>query len=155
MLKYQSFNNYKNILFISRWQPRETKYSLSVYIESLGLSDLTLSPVGINSECYRIYESISMGSVPVVENIMTPGLCGDDPGGILAPAPLRLLKTLNAPVIYINDWSELPNLITKELNMSLQEKIKRRIKLVQWYENFKIFFKEQLLSVIKDNVARS
>ena len=147
--------NFNDMFLISRWQPRETKYSLSVYIESLGLSDLTLSPVGINSECYRIYESISMGSVPVIENIMTPGLCGNDPGGILAPAPLRLLKTLNAPVIYINDWSELPNLITKELNMSLQEKIKRRIKLVQWYENFKIFFKEQLLSVIKDNVARS
>lgn len=125
-----------------------------MYIESLNLSDLTLSPVGINSECYRIYESISLGSVPVVENQMTPGLCGDDIEGILAPSPLRLLKTLNAPLIYINDWSELPNVIAKELNMPLQEKINRRIRLVQWYENFKMYFKEQLLSVIKDNIAR-
>lgn len=125
-----------------------------MYIESLNLSDLTLSPVGINSECYRIYESISLGSVPVIENKMTPGLCGDDAEGILAPSPLRLLKTLNAPVIYVNDWSELPNVIAKELNMPIQEKINRRIRLVQWYENFKFYFKEQLLSVIKDNIAR-
>lgn len=141
------------IHFIFRWQPKETKYSLSLYVESLGLSDLTLSPVGINTECYRIYEAISFGSVPVVENVMTPGLCGDSKA-VLASAPLRLFKTLNAPLIYINDWSELPDLIVQELRMPLQEKVNRRIRLLQWYENFKLYFREQLLSVVKDNLPK-
>lgn len=107
----------------------------------------------MNTECYRIYEAMTFGSVPVVENVMTPGLCGDSKA-VQASSPLRLLKSLNAPIIYINDWSELPDLISKELKMSLQEKINRRIKLVQWYENFKLHFREQLLSVIKDNISR-
>lgn len=153
IIREHNLTQYCFIKVRHEWQPRETKNSLSLYIESLGLSDLTLSPVGINTECYRIYEAVSFGSVPVVENVMTPGLCGNSKG-ILAASPLRLLKTLNAPFIYINDWSELPHIIMQELKMPLQEKINRRIRLVQWYENFKLYFREHLLSVIKDNISR-
>ncbi|KFM72355.1 Transmembrane protein 5, partial [Stegodyphus mimosarum] len=140
-------------IFASGWQPKETKSSLAIYIQSLRLSDLTLNPVGMNTECYRIYEAMSFGSVPVVENVMTPGKCGDS-SSVVAPSPLRLLKSFNAPIIYINDWSELPGLIAKELKMSLADKIRRRIRIVQWYENFKLHLREQLLSVLKENISR-
>ncbi|XP_054721801.1 ribitol-5-phosphate xylosyltransferase 1-like [Uloborus diversus] len=137
----------------NEWQPRETKKSLSIYIQSLRLSDLTLNPVGMNSECYRIFEAMQFGSVPVVENVMTPGACGNSKG-IMAPSPLRLLKLYKAPIIYINDWLELPDLIKKEQKMTLQEKINRRIKLVQWYENFKLNLKEQLLAILKELTSK-
>lgn len=46
-----------------------------MYQYALSLSDLTLNPVGMNTECYRIYEAMAHGSVPVVEDKTTPGLC--------------------------------------------------------------------------------
>lgn len=151
-------NNLTDFCFIKaryEWQPKETKNSLSIYIQSLHLSDLTLSPVGMNSECYRIYEAMSLGSVPVVENVMTPGICSASK--VLAgapPPPLRLLKSYNAPLIYINDWGQLPDIISKELKMSLEEKIERRMHMIQWYENFKLHLRENFLSVLKDNILR-
>ncbi|GFQ86209.1 ribitol-5-phosphate xylosyltransferase 1 [Trichonephila clavata] len=150
-------NNLTDFCFIKaryEWQPKETKNSLSIYIQSLHLSDLTLSPVGMNSECYRIYEAISFGSVPVVENVMTPGICSASKTHMAPPPPLRLLKTFKAPLIFVNDWSELPKIIAKELKMSLEEKIERRLKLIQWYESFKLLLRDNLLSVLKDNILR-
>ncbi|GFT71082.1 ribitol-5-phosphate xylosyltransferase 1 [Nephila pilipes] len=150
-------NNLTEFCFVKtrfEWQPKETKNSLSIYIQSLHLSDLTLSPVGMNSECYRIYEAMSFGSIPVIENVMTPGICSSSKTLMAPPPPFRLLKTFNAPVIYINDWSQLPALIAKELKMTLAEKIQRRMQMIQWYENFKLHLRENLLSVLKDNILR-
>ncbi|GFO40497.1 transmembrane protein 5-like [Plakobranchus ocellatus] len=61
----------------AQWQPQETPESSQQYLYALSNSDLTLSPVGINSECYRIFEAMALGSVPVIEDVMTPGYCGD------------------------------------------------------------------------------
>ncbi|KYO47700.1 transmembrane protein 5 isoform A [Alligator mississippiensis] len=55
-----------------QWQPQETNESFKNYQDALLQSDLTLCPVGVNTECYRIYEACSYGSVPVVEDVMTP-----------------------------------------------------------------------------------
>ncbi|GFS09623.1 transmembrane protein 5-like [Elysia marginata] len=60
----------------AEWQPEESPESREQYLYALSNSDLTLNPVGINTECYRIYEAMAMGSIPVIENIMTPGHCG-------------------------------------------------------------------------------
>ncbi|XP_043404474.1 ribitol-5-phosphate xylosyltransferase 1 isoform X3 [Chelonia mydas] len=57
-----------------QWQPQETNESFRIYQDALLQSDLTLCPVGVNTECYRIYEACSYGSVPVVEDVMTPAL---------------------------------------------------------------------------------
>lgn len=45
----------------NEWTPNESKESVKKYINTILDSDLTLSPVGINSECYRIYEAMSLG----------------------------------------------------------------------------------------------
>ncbi|XP_015928548.1 ribitol-5-phosphate xylosyltransferase 1 [Parasteatoda tepidariorum] len=150
LMKVIQHHNLTQYCFIKaryEWQPRETKNSLLLYVQSLRLSDLTLNPVGMNSECYRIYEAMAFGSIPVVENVMTPGMCGGP------KSPLRLLKAFNAPLIYINDWSELPYLISQELRMTLEEKVKRRIKIIEWYENFKLHLRNQLISIIKDHIS--
>ncbi|XP_013794648.1 transmembrane protein 5-like [Limulus polyphemus] len=133
------------------WQAAETKESLESYIESLKLSDLTLNPVGMNPECYRIYEAMSFGSVPVVEDVNTPGDCSDSKASALlgVESPLRLLKLYDAPVIYVKHWSELSQVMQKEFLLSSEEKKARRIKIVEWYENFKMHLREQLIMVLK------
>ena len=150
LIKIMDNDFYRKICFIksrSEWQPKETKDSSEVYIDALRLSDLTLSPIGMNHECYRIFEAASYGSVPVLEvnlNHLTKTNCH-------LKSTYRLFKQFNAPFIYISNWtSELPQLIKNELKLSLEDKINRRIQLVKWYYNFKNSLKNKLLDVIDE-----
>uniref|UniRef100_A0A8C6ZDV8 Ribitol xylosyltransferase 1 n=2 Tax=Nothoprocta perdicaria TaxID=30464 RepID=A0A8C6ZDV8_NOTPE len=130
-----------------QWQPQETNESFRNYQDALLQSDLTLCPVGINTECYRIYEACSYGSVPVVEDVMTPGDCGNS--SVHHSAPLQLLKTMGAPFIFIKDWKELPSLLEEEKKKSLQEKIERRRKLIEWYRNFKAWMRQKFIHTLE------
>lgn len=85
------------IVVCARWQPLENEQSRQLYLDTLLQSDLTLSPVGLNTECYRIYEALSLGSIPVVEDVMTPGECDTSS----AASPLRQLRKMNAPILYL------------------------------------------------------
>ncbi|XP_041113991.1 ribitol-5-phosphate xylosyltransferase 1 isoform X1 [Polyodon spathula] len=136
-----------------KWLPRETGDSLRKYQEALLQSDVTLCPVGVNTECYRIYEACSYGSVPVVEDIMTPGNCGNS--SVAHSAPLQLLKAMGAPFIFVKDWGELPAVLEKEIQMTLLEKHERRKKLVAWYSRFKLDLKEQLTDAIENTFFKS
>nr|CAD7575339.1 unnamed protein product [Timema californicum] len=130
-----------------KWQPLETRETLETYIKALLNSDLTLSPVGMNTECYRIYEAMSLGSVPVVEEVVTPGHCDHNAFN----SPLRLLKEYGAPVYYIKDWRGLPTLIQHDAQLTLEEKIERRISVIQWYKGFKDTMKRKFVGVVKNN----
>ncbi|XP_039198151.1 ribitol-5-phosphate xylosyltransferase 1 isoform X3 [Crotalus tigris] len=130
-----------------QWTPQETNESLQIYQDALLESDLTLCPVGVNTECYRIYEACSFGSVPVVEDIMTPGNCGNS--SVHHRAPLQLLKTLGAPFIFIKNWKELPAVLEKEQNMTLQQKIQRRKILMEWYQQFKAQMRQKFVSILE------
>ncbi|XP_053318014.1 ribitol-5-phosphate xylosyltransferase 1 isoform X1 [Spea bombifrons] len=130
-----------------QWQPQETNASLKSYHDALLQSDLTLSPVGVNTECYRIYEACSYGSVPVVEDVMTPGECGNS--SVYSNAPLQLLKSMGAPFIFIKSWKELPDILQKEKTMSLQEKIQRRKRLLEWYRQFRIQLKQAFIHALE------
>uniref|UniRef100_T1ISL1 Exostosin GT47 domain-containing protein n=1 Tax=Strigamia maritima TaxID=126957 RepID=T1ISL1_STRMM len=118
------------------WIPNETKESFEAYYSALRLSDLTLSPVGQNTECYRIYEALSLGSIPVVEDVMTSGICGSQEyyrGHVTVPAaPLRLFKYYDAPIIYFSNIDELWTILEKESLISPAEKIKRRKNAIDW-----------------------
>ncbi|XP_049638721.1 ribitol-5-phosphate xylosyltransferase 1 isoform X1 [Suncus etruscus] len=117
-----------------QWQPQETSESLKNYQDALLQSDLTLCPAGVNTECYRIYEACSFGSIPVVEDVMTAGSCGNVSAD---HSPLQLLKSMGAPFIFIKNWKELPAILEKEKTLILQEKIRRRKRLLHWYQQFK------------------
>ncbi|XP_043404499.1 ribitol-5-phosphate xylosyltransferase 1 isoform X7 [Chelonia mydas] len=132
-----------------QWQPQETNESFRIYQDALLQSDLTLCPVGVNTECYRIYEACSYGSVPVVEDVMTPGKCGNS--SIYHSAPLQLLKTMGAPFIFIKNWEGLPAVLEKEKNMSLQEKIQRRKKLIEWYRHFKAQMRDKFINILENS----
>ena len=103
------------MFYFFRWQPQETNESLKNYQDALLQSDLTLCPVGVNTECYRIYEACSFGSIPVVEDVMTAGHCGNTSSH--HSAPLQLLKAMGAPFIFIKNWNELPAILVKEKHM--------------------------------------
>ena len=138
----------------TRWQAGETPESQADYIQALQDSDLTLHPVGVNSECYRAYEALSYGSVPVIENIMTPGHCGSKGGGAkndaVVSAPFRLLKELGAPVIYVTTGRELVGILVQEQRRTHKEIVERRRKVIEWYDKFKRTIKERFLRIIED-----
>ncbi|TNN67968.1 Transmembrane protein 5 [Liparis tanakae] len=128
-----------------KWLPQETADSLRRYQTALAQSELTLCPVGINTECYRIYEACSYGSVPVVEDVLTPGTCAAG-----SSSPLRLLKAAGAPFIFISDWKELPAILERERAMSQEQRVDRRRRLLEWYASFRQQMKERFTEVIEE-----
>ncbi|KAL7401836.1 hypothetical protein ABVT39_005234 [Epinephelus coioides] len=133
-----------------KWLPQETSDSLRRYQTALAQSELTLCPVGINTECYRIYEACSYGSVPVVEDVLTPGTCAAGPS-----SPLRLLKAAGAPFIFISDWKELPAILERERGMSQEQRVDRRRRLLEWYASFRQQMKERFTEVIEETFFKS
>ncbi|CAN7937232.1 unnamed protein product [Ixodes hexagonus] len=130
----------------SEWHPLESKDSLESYLLALKLSDVTLNPAGMNPECYRIYEALEFGSVPVVEDRTLSPDCGraDDGGSF------RLLKRHEAPVLYVRNWTaELMPLLERELAMTLRERADRRRHLVVWYGAFKRSMRDRLVRVLE------
>ena len=133
---------------LCRWLPLESKQSMSDYIEVLRNSDLTLNPAGKNVECYRIYEAMSVGSVPVIEDITVTSSCGmvaNDGHQQL----LRLLKQHQAPVIYISDWWQLSAILQHEQQMSPADIVARRVSVVHWYWKFRRKMRDTFVHVIR------
>ncbi|KAJ8301086.1 LOW QUALITY PROTEIN: hypothetical protein KUTeg_020073 [Tegillarca granosa] len=151
LMKMLENGSYSNICYIkarTEWLPQETEDTREDYLRALAKSDLTLNPVGKNTECYRIYEAISYGSIPVIEDVMTPGHCGKS--SVSETIPLRLLKEERAPVIYIKNWDELTNILNKELLLSQEDKAKRRRDLILWYESFKSKMRDKFVQAIEE-----
>lgn len=149
ILKQDGKDNLCRISAREQWQPQETNESLNNYRDALLRSDLTLCPAGVNTECYRIYEACSYGSVPVVEDVMTPGRCGN--ASAQHSAPLQLLKAMGAPFIFVKNWKELPAILEKEKTIDLQEKIERRKILLQWYQRFKTELKVKFTTILESS----
>jgi ABC-type Fe3+-hydroxamate transport system substrate-binding protein len=90
---------------------------------------------------------MSLGSVPVVEDIMTKGRCGNS--SVSFNVPLRLLKEYGAPVIFIKDWKELFDVFKTEGLYSLKGKVERRQKVLGWYEMFKHKMRQRFLDALE------
>ena len=83
---------------------------------------------------------MSFGSVPVIEDQRTPGSCSTN--------VLRLLKQYNAPVLWLKHWSELPEILKKEKILTVENLVKRRRDMLNWYNNFKNKMRYQFTNVI-------
>lgn len=55
---------------------------------------------------YRVYEAMSAGSTPVIEDVTTSGHCD--------ATPWRLLKKHGPPAIFVKSWDQLPKILAKE-----------------------------------------
>ncbi|OQV22242.1 Transmembrane protein 5 [Hypsibius exemplaris] len=109
------------------WPEQETYQSATDYAKTLQQSDSVLSPVGMNSECYRVYEALSVGSLPVIEDQKAPGVCD---------TPYRLLREYNVPAMFIGDWDELPGILEYLTSLSDTELLHQRNKIIKWYQKF-------------------
>lgn len=127
-----------------KWSPTESPESMNDYIWTLIQSELTLCPVGMNAESYRVYEALSCGSTPVIEDVR--------PGGRCDATVWRLLKKMNPPVVWIKSWNQLPDILAREFKYSEQYLIKRRQRVFQWYEWFKMKMRDKFISVITSSL---
>ncbi|KAK3601759.1 hypothetical protein CHS0354_016123 [Potamilus streckersoni] len=151
LLRNLESSPYKSRCYIKpryEWVPLERAESREEYVQTVAQSDLTLNPVGQNTECYRIYEALSLGSVPVIEDVMTPGICGKSPASNVYP--LRLLKEFKAPVIYIKNWNDLPNMLETEKSLNHSYIARRRKNVLLWYESFKSKLRDRFVNVIRE-----
>ncbi|XP_013378733.1 UDP-D-xylose:ribitol-5-phosphate beta1,4-xylosyltransferase [Lingula anatina] len=156
LMKILTAHNMGNLCYLKpryEWLPLESEDTRQDFIQALKTSDLTLNPVGKNTECYRIYEALSMGSVPVVEDVMTPGNCGKSK--VSHNAPLQLLKEHDAPVIYVKKWEELPDILKAEQKMSISKVIERRTRVLNWYKEFLLKTEEYFVGILKDRFFSS
>ncbi|KAJ8382757.1 hypothetical protein SKAU_G00035350 [Synaphobranchus kaupii] len=156
ILKQHRLERECDITARERWVPQETAETLRRYQTALARSDLTLCPVGVNPECYRIYEACSYGSVPVVEDVGTAGGCADGGGaGAGRGSPLRLLKASGAPFLFLRDWAELPALLERERRMTQGEKVERRRRLLEWYGTFRTRMRDQFTQALEETFFRT
>ena len=91
-------------------------------------SVLTLSPAGHNPECYRLWEALEAGSIPVVplDQNYHQHPCHES---------LLPLRQSAAPVIFVRGWSELPGLL-KEFNDNPARADQMQKETLEWYERF-------------------
>ncbi|RWS26556.1 transmembrane protein 5-like protein [Leptotrombidium deliense] len=130
------------------WLPNESKESLQLYIEAVKQSDITLSPIGMNHECYRIYEAFAFGSVPVIEENLNH--VSGKKSACDHKSAYRMLKKFNAPVIFVKNWTqELMAVIEEEKKRTLEDKIVRRVNLINWYNHFKLKMRDHFLDVVQ------
>ncbi|XP_038054499.1 ribitol-5-phosphate xylosyltransferase 1-like isoform X2 [Patiria miniata] len=141
VIKKHNLGDYCYVRARESWEPAEKEETRLDYERILSQSDLTLSPVGLNTESYRIYEACSYGSVPVIEDVKTSGRC--------AREPLRLLKRFQAPFIFLKDWNQLPEILKEESRKTPQEIYQRREELLRWYDNFRAELKQVFLKTIQ------
>lgn len=132
------------------WRSDEDEDSMLTYVQALQSSDLTLSPIGKNHECYRILEAVEYGSIPVLEENyyhLTNDHCHEcDRNNVY-----RLFKEFDAPFIYVSNWTkELSIILNQWHSKSFNDKKRHRIKLLKWYHKFKIQLKNRLVNVIQN-----
>jgi len=120
---------------------------MSEYVKVVRGSDLTLNPAGKNVECYRVYEAMALGSVPVIEDVGVSASCGTAVSSD-HHVMLRLLKQHEAPVIYVSDWRQLAHILQREQQMSTADVVARRLHVVQWYRKFRRKMRDEFLRVI-------
>ncbi|ESO03715.1 hypothetical protein HELRODRAFT_191935 [Helobdella robusta] len=99
------------------WSPNEEKSSAQFYQKALMESDFTLCLDGLNEETYRVYEAISMGSIPIVEdappNFQMPEHAGSEnfcydsnrnEGIVYNYSKVKKIKSKNYPATIADDF---------------------------------------------------
>ena len=115
------------------WKPNDTKseqLDTDQYVQVLYDSTFTLTPAGHNPECYRIYEAIEAGSIPIL--VHDDLYITDEKQHVCVGA---LVHLYDAPRGVLESWNELSSTVegllkdTVELN-AMQDR------LTLWYETY-------------------
>jgi len=110
------------------------------YVQLVSDSDLTACPAG---ESHRLYEALSLGSVPVLlassskEDYCTTGLAED-------------LRRYHLGLIAVQSSYELGDLVFREDATSQQEKIARRAGIINGYSAFRKKIRKEFLRIVQN-----
>jgi hypothetical protein len=125
----RTFSNTK-IKIAEKWASKLSgdHASASRYSNILLKSQFTLSPSGHHPECFRLYEAIEAGSIPiiVIDEAYHNHSCKDS---------LRHLLESSAPIVVLPSWDELEGRL-KELLSDTPALDRRQEALRQWYSRF-------------------
>ena len=105
------------------YQPTDSAESADEYALVVAASDFTLCPAGSNAESYRIYEAMSMGSVPVLQRSVNSSNMYP---GYHCEYAYENLKDMRAPVVWLDNWSQLPAVMERLRAESPYQTYRRR-----------------------------
>jgi hypothetical protein len=99
------------------------------YAQGLAHSVFTLCPSGKNPESYRIYEAILAGSIPIIHNASIAGNSMST-----CPDQFEFLQRLHAPVLFVQDWSELDAVLAPYIaSPALAQRL--QTSMLAWYSD--------------------
>ena len=129
---YDNLSIYKAIAeqwYMAADNPNTPQLHTSEYMKILLDSVFTLSPAGHNPECYRLYESVEAGSIPIMlrDDMHAHGSGGKCKGS--------LYEWFDAPIVVLDSWDELYPRV-RELMADLQALDMMQIKLRLWYDDY-------------------
>jgi hypothetical protein len=101
------------------------KFDTRSYLEVLLDSAFTLAPRGHHPECFRNYEAIEAGSIPVmIKEDLENSKCKNS-----------MELWYEAPLLYLNDWEELYPRV-EELMKDPERLDQMYVEVREWYEKF-------------------
>ena len=105
----------------------------TTYMRTLFDSAFTLSPAGHNPECFRLYESVEAGSIPVIslDKEYKQHACKED----------SLFHWIDSPIVIVESWNELVPTLQGML-ANPEELDKRQEDLRAWYnQHMRVLYK--------------
>ena len=94
----------RNIMKRKRFVKRESGVPLNKFLSELRKSTFVLSPAGNGIECHRTWESILVGTIPIMLGSPYRPVCKHD-NNVFCEGYKELYKDL--PVIIVRDWNEV------------------------------------------------
>mmetsp|Transcript_24544 Transcript_24544/g.52065 ORF Transcript_24544/g.52065 Transcript_24544/m.52065 type:complete len:437 (+) Transcript_24544:382-1692(+) len=128
---------------------KEQRLEASLEMQVIQDSIFTLSPIGRNPQCYRLYEAVEAGSIPVV---IRDDLHVAD--AETNPCRRVLKHWQDAPIVILDSWDELyPTM--HDLLENLEELDKMQSDLLTWYEDYMTAMVEEFEDYILDSDSSS
>ena len=105
--------------------------TVSEYRETLLASSFTLAPVGTADDCFRFWEAIEAGSIPIFVRRM-----GNRQRQQQCPDAFEDVLVTNPPIVLLNDWDELPEFASLVTEAQIEDLRRRMVIWARdWWRN--------------------
>eukprot|EP00579_Thalassiosira_antarctica_P016089 CAMPEP_0201933366 /NCGR_PEP_ID=MMETSP0903-20130614/31418_1 /ASSEMBLY_ACC=CAM_ASM_000552 /TAXON_ID=420261 /ORGANISM="Thalassiosira antarctica, Strain CCMP982" /LENGTH=137 /DNA_ID=CAMNT_0048473285 /DNA_START=68 /DNA_END=478 /DNA_ORIENTATION=- len=110
--------------------PNTEQLNTDSYIEVLLDSVFTLAPAGHNPECYRLFEAVEAGSIPV---LIKNDLYAKQRSQYSCKESLH--HWYDAPILVLDSWNDLFPTVERLMG-NLEALDEMQIKLHMWYDDY-------------------
>lgn len=122
------------IHIVDKWSRKSQEHINSThYTEILSQSKFTVAPSGHNPECYRLYEAMLMGSIPIV-------VLDDEYQQHHCPNALRHLLVQDSeappPLVVLEHWKDLEKTLTSLQEEGPEALEERQVRMRKWVKTF-------------------